>query len=80
VEQADQKQALSSILSDQQQSMMTIRADKRYASALVDPPRALGTPTVPNLKIIFGLMLLLAVGCWSGLIMFLPDRHWLLRL
>jgi uncharacterized protein involved in exopolysaccharide biosynthesis len=80
VEQTDQKQALSMILSDQQQSMMTIRADKRYASALVDPPRAPGTPTAPNIKIIIGLMLMLAVGCWGGLIKFLPDGHWLLRL
>ena len=76
---SDQKDSLIGLLSDQQQSMMTIEADKRFASALVDAPHADLVPTSPSVPVVFGLMVLLALAVWGCLVYFLPEGHWLLE-
>ena len=67
-----QKDVLSGLLADQQQSMMTIRADKRYASTLIDPPNASSMPISPSLFQTLGLMILLAIGVWIALVTLQP--------
>ena len=74
-----QKDVLSGLLADQQQSMMTIRADKRYASTLVDPPNASNMPTSPSLFQTLGLMIMLAIGVWIALVTLKPGV-WIARL
>jgi uncharacterized protein involved in exopolysaccharide biosynthesis len=79
VTQADQRNGLGTILSSEQQTMMVVRADKRYASALVDPPHAPLTPTWPDLLEIVGIAVLLAFGCWGALVAFVTNDRLLLR-
>jgi uncharacterized protein involved in exopolysaccharide biosynthesis len=79
VTQADQRNGLGTILSSEQQTMMVVRADKRYASALVDPPHAPVIPTWPDLLEIVGIAILLAVGIWGVLVAFVTNDRWLLR-
>ena len=79
VTQTDQRDAIISLLSDQEQSMMTIQADNRYASALVDTPHADLKPTSPSVPNVFVIMMLLALAGWGGLVYFLPEGHWLLK-
>jgi uncharacterized protein involved in exopolysaccharide biosynthesis len=79
ITQTDQKQSLSDVLSQQQQNMMMVAADKRYASALVDPPHASLIPTSPNVSKVLGFALLLGFGVWVLLVMRLPESHRLLK-
>jgi hypothetical protein len=73
VTQTEQREVLSTILSDQQQTMMMVRADERYASAVVDPPYASPMPTEPRIMNVLGIMFLLAIVCWGFLIKFPPN-------
>ena len=82
VDAADQRTSLTAVLSEQQQSMMEIEADKRYAYSLIDPPHANVVPTKPNPKTNYVLAIFLALVCWAGIVVFLPaeaahPRNWM---
>ncbi len=68
---SDQRDALISVMSGQQQLQMMIEADKRFASTLIDPPYASETPTSPiNPKsAILGAMMF-SIAIWIGLVFF----------
>lgn len=74
VDAADQRTSLTAVLSAQQQSMMEIEADQRYAYSLVDPPHANHTPVAPNPKMNYLLAVLLALVSWAGLVAFGPRN------
>jgi hypothetical protein len=78
VTQADERDTLTSLLTDQEQSMMTIAADNRFSSTLVDTPHADLKPTSPSIPAVFAVTVLLALGGWGWLVYFLPENHWLL--
>jgi uncharacterized protein involved in exopolysaccharide biosynthesis len=80
IDAADQHTALAAVLSDQQQSMMEVEADQRYAFSLIDPPHAKAVPVTPNPKLNYLAAILLAVVCWAGIVMFAPEGWpWLAR-
>ena len=70
---ADQKPELIAVLSEQEQEMMMIESDHRYASVLIDQPHAPLKPTSPvptvDAAIAFGLSCL----AWFGLVRFAPE-------
>ncbi len=78
ITQADQRVALTAILSGEQQTMMAVEADNRYASTLVDPPHASLIPSSPKPLVILGQSVLLAFGLWCALVFLLPETHYLL--
>jgi len=71
---ADERTALISILSDQEQLLAMISADKRYASTLVTAPYAPERPTWPRpLKMLLSsIVILIGMGC--GMI-YLSSRY-----
>jgi uncharacterized protein involved in exopolysaccharide biosynthesis len=73
IDAADQRTSLTAVLSEQQQSMMEIAADQRYAYSLVDPPHAKPIPVAPSPKSNYVLAVLLALVCWAGIIVFVPE-------
>jgi uncharacterized protein involved in exopolysaccharide biosynthesis len=78
VQSADQKLSLTSILSQQQQSLMEILADKRYSFTMVVEPYAPLTPTSPKPNTILTVMLGLAFIVWLGIVYFVPSgTRWL---
>ncbi|MGD0192707.1 MAG: Wzz/FepE/Etk N-terminal domain-containing protein [Rhizomicrobium sp.] len=70
---ADQKPAMIDVLSQQQQEMMMIESDHRYASTLIDQAHAPLKPTSPvptlDAAIAFGLSCL----AWFGLVRLAPE-------
>ncbi|MGH7174824.1 MAG: hypothetical protein ACREGR_00500 [Minisyncoccia bacterium] len=67
-----EKDALIQTLSDQEQTMMIISSDKRYASTFIDGPYAPVRPTSPNPYSDVLAFLLLAVGTWFVIAYFAP--------
>lgn len=61
---ADQREAIITVLSGQQQSMMMIHADALYASTLIDTPRAPSKPSWPNLVLVLILSVIIATILW----------------
>ena len=76
---ADQKTAMIGTLSEQQQQMMMIQSDHRYASILIDPPHAPIRPTSPVPTIDLGGSVLLAIGVWYLLVFLAKPGTWLYR-
>jgi hypothetical protein len=65
----DERDSLISILSQQQQLLVMTKADKRFASTLVDPAHASLKPTFPPNPIIGLLMaVILSTATWVGLV------------
>lgn len=61
---SEQKQVVISMLSAQQNSMMMIKADARYALNLVEAPYSLDKPASPRLPIVIIISIILACGTW----------------
>lgn len=78
VTQAGQRDTLISLLSTQQQLMMTIAADKLFASSMIDPAHANPKPTFPSVKVFAFFAILLASATWAALVFGLQPDHWLL--
>lgn len=78
VTKTDESDALTSLLSMQEQSKMEIAADARYASDVVDTPHADLKPTLPTIGEVSFAMVLLAIGTWAAMVFRLPSGHWLL--
>ncbi len=70
---ADQRPELIDILSQQQQEMMMIESDHRYASLLIDPPHAPLKPTSPLPTIDAGLAFLFSWGAWLAALRLTPQ-------
>ncbi len=70
----DQRSAMISLLTIQQNTMMMIAADHHYASNVVEPPHAPGKPTWPNFVAVVGLILFLSFGSWGLAIFLLPAN------
>jgi len=78
VTKADERDALTSLLSMQEQSKMEIAADARYASEVVDTPHADLRPTLPTVGEVALAMIALSLGAWAAMVFYLPSGHWLL--
>lgn len=76
---ADQREALIAVLSNQLETQTLIQSDKRYGSALIDPPHASLTPISPKLIQVMIVVILFAFAGATGLIVMLPAEHRLLR-
>jgi hypothetical protein len=79
---ADQKPAMIDILSEQQQEMMMVAADHRYASVLIDPPHSPLVPTSPVPVLYAAIAFVLACIAWLGAVRLTPPagrRRWLLE-
>jgi hypothetical protein len=70
---ADQKPAMIDILSEQQQEMMMVESDHRYASVLIDPPHAPLLPSSPIPTLDAAIALLLSVAAWFGAVRLTPQ-------
>jgi uncharacterized protein involved in exopolysaccharide biosynthesis len=79
VTQADQRESLISLLSGQQEQMMIVAADKRFATSFVDPPHASTKPVFPNIRILGALSVFVGAVLWLLVVYLLPERSWLLR-
>jgi len=77
---ADEKQQLIDTLSQQQEEMMMIQSDHRYASLLIDPPHAPLKPSSPLPTIDAGIAFLLSCLAWFGAVRLTPQQGWLRRL
>lgn len=73
VQFAEQRAALISILSSQEEEYTVIEADKRYAFALLDPPYASLVPTAPVPILVIGGFLLASLTVWIALLLLLPE-------
>lgn len=71
---ADQKPELIDILSQQQQEMMMIESDHRYASLMIDPAHAPRKPSSPSPTLDAGLAFLLSWGAWFVAVRFTPEK------
>jgi hypothetical protein len=68
---ADEKQILVSILSSQEQLLMMIESDPRFASTMVDPPFSSNIPTFPKGPLVCAaLAVAFAILVWTGLTYF----------
>jgi len=70
----DQKASIISLLMLQQNSMMMIAADHRYASNVVEPPHTPQKPTWPTLSSMIATILFMALVAWCLAIFFLPAQ------
>lgn len=75
VTNSDQRQAMISLLLLQQNTMMTIEADTRFASNLVEEPYAPLKPVWPSVASIAGMALFLASVTWALAIFVLPASN-----
>lgn len=71
---ADEKQELIDTLSQQQEEMMMIQSDHRYASLLIDPPHAPLKPSSPLPTIDAGIAFLLSSFAWFGAVRLTPQQ------
>jgi hypothetical protein len=72
----DQRTVLASLLGAQQNTMMIIAADHRYASYVVEPPYTPKKPAWPNFLGVVGLIVFLTIVFWGIAILFFPEK-WL---
>jgi hypothetical protein len=75
----DQRSAIISLLTMQQNTMMVITADHRYASYVVEPPHTPQKATWPDLISVVALILFLTFALWSAAIFLLSPHNLLLR-
>jgi hypothetical protein len=75
----DQRESIISLLTTQQNTMMVITADHRYASYIVEPPHTPQKPSWPDIPSEAGLIVFLALTFWGGAIFLLPQDNALLR-
>lgn len=76
---SDQKEAMISLLLLQQNTMMTIEADTRFASNVIEKPYAPLKPVWPSGASIAGMALFLSFVTWALAIFLLPaDNKFLL--
>jgi|SRR5665213_339342 len=66
----DQKMSIIGTLTDQQQEMMIIQSDQRFASTLIDPPHAPFRPVSPDPLKDLMVSIALAILLWAMLIYF----------
>lgn len=71
---SDQRQAIITLLSGQQQSMMMIRADALYASTLIETPHAPNKPSWPNLALVLFFSIVFALGLWVATALLLRNE------
>lgn len=76
---AEQRQALISLLSSQEEEYTVIEADKRYAFTLLDQPYASSTPTSPFPPLIIAGFLFFSFLVWIVLVLALPETSWILQ-
>lgn len=76
---AEQRQALISLLSSQEEEYTVIEADKRYAFTLLDQPYASSAPTSPFPPLIIAGFLFFSVLVWIVLVLALPETSWILQ-
>ncbi|MBS0472146.1 MAG: hypothetical protein JSR60_13825 [Proteobacteria bacterium] len=69
----NERDALIQTLSDQDQKMMIISSDHRYASTYIDPPYAPARPSSPNPYEDVLIALVLAVATWFGVVYFARE-------
>lgn len=80
ISQNDGRQTLIFILNDQLHSMMTVAADKRYASNLVDPPHASRIPTSPSPTGIIGISIVAGIAIWFLIVRYMHGGiEWIKR-
>lgn len=77
---ADQKPAMIDVLSQQQQEMMMIASDHRYASILIDSPHAPLKPTSPVPTVDAAIAFALACFSWFGAVRLTPRSGRLRRI
>jgi len=70
---ADQHEALTNILSAQEEEYTVLEADKFYAITLLDPPNVSPVPSSPSPILFFGGAVFSSLLIWFGLIFFLPE-------
>ncbi len=71
---AEQKPAMIDILSQQQQEMMMIESDHRYASILIDTPHAPLKPTSPSPIVDGAIASALACVAWLAAVRTIPAK------
>lgn len=76
---AEQRQALISLLSSQEEEYTVIEADKRYAFTMLDQPYASSVPTSPVPPLIIAGFLFFSVIVWIVLVLALPETSWILQ-
>ena len=79
VTMAEERQALISLLSSQEQEYTVIEADKRYAFTMLDQPYASSTPTSPFPPLIIAGFVFFAVIVWIVLVLALPETSRILQ-
>ncbi len=70
---ADEKEQLIDTLSQQEQEMMMIQSDHRYASLLIDPPHAPFKPSSPLPTVDAAIAFVLAWFAWAGAVRVTPQ-------
>ncbi|HEY5048987.1 MAG TPA: Wzz/FepE/Etk N-terminal domain-containing protein [Rhizomicrobium sp.] len=70
---ADQKPAMIEVLSQQEQEMMMVASDHRYASVMIDPPHAPLKPTSPLPTVDAAIALGLSCVAWLGAVRLTPK-------
>lgn len=70
---ADEKEQLISTLAEQQEEMMMIQSDHRYASLLIDPPHAPLKPSSPLPTVDAAIAFVLGCVAWACAVRFAPQ-------
>jgi hypothetical protein len=70
---ADEKEQLIDTLSQQEQEMMMIQSDHRYASLMIDPPHAPRKPSSPLPTIDAAIAVVLSGVAWACAVRFTPQ-------
>lgn len=77
----DQRTSLISLLSSQEQMQMMLKADRRYAFNMIDPPNANRFPVSPMGPIVYLLLsFVLAILGWGGLVWLSLRNEWFAKL
>lgn len=72
---SDQRTALITLLSSEQQTMMILHADKYYAIGLVDPAAAPRSLRSPKAGVVLALAIVISLMLWIALALLLRDTH-----
>jgi len=75
----DQRSAIISLLTMQQNTMMVITADHRYASYVVEPPHTPQKATWPDFISVVALIVFVTLALWCAAIFLLSPDNTLLR-